>query len=217
MPVPALVAVLCCAGESLEDHSPRQAQSQDKICRISGASHTVMTRMSRHSVVAPILAASLLTDIRRSTVGPGTREDLVTVPPVYALSYAATEPVVAYLVPASAVFMSSVFQLQNTWVPVLVPALTTAVLATDTAYVEFLYVLLRRLCSAVLSTSMRLVDVLGQWLSAFWTTRNERQKCKPMWEGGEVQDPAWQEFKAEQHSSGQASVGRGELGSASIH
>ena len=31
--------------------------------------------MSRHSVVAPILAAPLLTDTRRLTVGPGTRED----------------------------------------------------------------------------------------------------------------------------------------------
>ena len=32
-----------------------------------------------HSVVAPILAAPLLTGIRRSTVGPGTREDIACV------------------------------------------------------------------------------------------------------------------------------------------
>ena len=33
--------------------------------------------MSRHIVVAPIPSAPLLTDTRRSTVGPGTREDVV--------------------------------------------------------------------------------------------------------------------------------------------
>ena len=55
-----------------------------------------MTRMSIHSVVAPLLAASLLTDTCRLTVGPGTREDLV----------AATTPVVVYIAPASAVFTS---------------------------------------------------------------------------------------------------------------
>ena len=38
---------------------------------------TVMTHLSRHSVVAPILTAPLLTDTCRSTVGPGTREDIV--------------------------------------------------------------------------------------------------------------------------------------------
>ena len=36
-----------------------------------------MTHMSRHIVVAPIPSAPLLTDTRRSTVGPGTREDVV--------------------------------------------------------------------------------------------------------------------------------------------
>ena len=36
-----------------------------------------MTHLSRHSVVAPILTAPLLTDTCRSTVGPGTREDIV--------------------------------------------------------------------------------------------------------------------------------------------
>ena len=35
--------------------------------------------MSRHSFVAPILTAPLLIDTRRSTVGPGTREDLACV------------------------------------------------------------------------------------------------------------------------------------------
>ena len=39
-----------------------------------------MTRLSRHIVVAPIPAAPLLTDIRRSAVGSGTREDIVTMP-----------------------------------------------------------------------------------------------------------------------------------------
>ena len=34
-----------------------------------------MTHLSRHSVVAPIPSAPLLIDIRRSTVGLGTRED----------------------------------------------------------------------------------------------------------------------------------------------
>ena len=34
-----------------------------------------MTHVSRHIVVAPILSAPLLTDTRRLTVGPGTRED----------------------------------------------------------------------------------------------------------------------------------------------
>ena len=38
-----------------------------------------MTHVSRHIVVAPILSAPLLTDTRRSTVGPGTREDLACV------------------------------------------------------------------------------------------------------------------------------------------
>ena len=35
-----------------------------------------LSRLSRHSVVAPTLAAPLLIDIRRSTVGSGTREDI---------------------------------------------------------------------------------------------------------------------------------------------
>ena len=87
-PAPAVVAALRCAGEPLEDHSPTQASFKTQS-RNSGASLTVMTRMSRHSVVAPILAAPLLTDTRRLTVGSGTREDFV----------AATAPVVAYFVP----------------------------------------------------------------------------------------------------------------------
>ena len=33
--------------------------------------------MARHSVVAPVLSAPLLTDECRSTVGSGTREDVV--------------------------------------------------------------------------------------------------------------------------------------------
>ena len=39
-----------------------------------------MTRLSRHIVVVPIPAAPLLTDTRRSAVGSGTREDIVTMP-----------------------------------------------------------------------------------------------------------------------------------------
>ena len=55
---------------------------QDKMCRSSQDTSflrfSVMTHMARHIVVAPILAAPLLTDIRQSTVGPGTHEDIVT-------------------------------------------------------------------------------------------------------------------------------------------
>ena len=59
----------------LEDHSPRQAvvSLQDTPVLLVLA----MTHLSRHSFVVPILAAPLSTDTRRSTVGPGTREDTV--------------------------------------------------------------------------------------------------------------------------------------------
>ena len=54
---------------------------QDKMCRSSQDTSflrfSVMTHMSRHIVVAPIPSAPLLTDTRRSTVGPGTLEDVV--------------------------------------------------------------------------------------------------------------------------------------------
>ena len=54
---------------------------QDKMCRSSQDTSflrfSVKTHMSRHIVVAPIPSAPLLTDTRRSTVGPGTREDVV--------------------------------------------------------------------------------------------------------------------------------------------
>ena len=56
---------------------------QDKMCRSSQDTSflrfSVMTHMSRHIVVAPILSAPLLTVTRRSTVGPGTREDIACV------------------------------------------------------------------------------------------------------------------------------------------
>ena len=39
-----------------------------------------LSRLSRHNVVAPTLAAPLLVDTLRSTVKPGTREDIVTKP-----------------------------------------------------------------------------------------------------------------------------------------
>ena len=85
-------------GAPFEDHVPRQAGCKTRS-RIFGASLIVMTRMSRHSVVAPILAAPLLTDTRRLTVGPGTREDLVV----------ATVPVVAYFVPVCSIYVASAF------------------------------------------------------------------------------------------------------------
>ena len=50
---------------------------QSKTCRNTLHLVPVVTRSSRHVVVAPILAAPLLTNIRRSTVGSGTREDIV--------------------------------------------------------------------------------------------------------------------------------------------
>ena len=42
---------------------------------------------------------------------------------------------------------------------------------------------------------------LGSGFHQFRTTRNDRQKRKPVWEGG---DPARQDTKAEQRLSGQA-------------
>ena len=83
-------------GAPFEDHVPRQAGCKTQS-RNFGASLIVMTRMSRHSVVAPIPAAPLLTDTRRLTVGPGTREDLVV----------ATVPVVAYFVPVCSIYVAS--------------------------------------------------------------------------------------------------------------
>ena len=44
---------------------------------------TIMTRLSRHSVVRPSLAPPLLTDTRRSTMGSGAREDFATMPVEY--------------------------------------------------------------------------------------------------------------------------------------
>ena len=55
--------------------SPKQDMSQMSFLFI-----LCLFCLSRHSVVVPSLAAPLLTDIRRSTVGPGTREDIVTKP-----------------------------------------------------------------------------------------------------------------------------------------
>ena len=66
-----------------------------------------LTHLSRHNVVAPIPAAPLLTDTRRSTVGPGTREDVMTMPPVQAVSYAAAVPVVVYIALAAVVHATS--------------------------------------------------------------------------------------------------------------
>ena len=57
------------------------------ICRqintcheLTFTSFSVVSRLSRHIVVAPIPVAPLLTDIRRSAVGSGTREDIVAMP-----------------------------------------------------------------------------------------------------------------------------------------
>ena len=54
---------------------------EDRTPIISGARHVtnsissfrVVTRLARHNVVAPLLAAPLLTDFRRSTVGQVTK------------------------------------------------------------------------------------------------------------------------------------------------
>ena len=55
------------------------AHRQSKTCcKHPFVSISVVTRLSRHNVVAPTLAAPLMTDTRRSTVGSGTREDIVT-------------------------------------------------------------------------------------------------------------------------------------------
>ena len=91
--------------------------------------------MSRHSVVAPILAAPLLTDTRRLTVGPGTREDLV----------AATVPVVAYFVPVCSIYVASAFGVQNLYI-------IASVLAMDIVHVESGHASLRRFWSAALVT-----------------------------------------------------------------
>ena len=47
-----------------------------QVATLQDTSVSVMTCRSRHVVVAPFLAAPLLTDVRRSTVGSGTREDI---------------------------------------------------------------------------------------------------------------------------------------------
>ena len=69
--------------------------SRSLVTRVSR--HMFVACLSRHNVVAPFPAAPLLIDTRRSTVGPGTREDFVTVPPVLVLSYAATASLVVYI------------------------------------------------------------------------------------------------------------------------
>ena len=75
---------------SLEDHSPRQDVSQfSKTHRF--LSFSVMTHMSRHIVVAPFPAAPLLTETRRSAVGSGTREDIVTLAAFSGLMYVAIQ------------------------------------------------------------------------------------------------------------------------------
>ena len=94
-PAPAVVAALRCAGVPLEDHTPRQAQSHDKICRKFWGSFCHDTHV-KTQCCGSHPAAPLLTDTRWLTVEPGTREDLV----------AATAPVVTYIAPASAMSMS---------------------------------------------------------------------------------------------------------------
>ena len=75
-PAPAVVASLRCAGVPLEDHTPRQAQSQDKICRKFWCSFCHDTHV-KTQCCGSHPAAPLLTDTRWLTVGPGTCEDLV--------------------------------------------------------------------------------------------------------------------------------------------
>ena len=93
------------------------AGARHDLSHFREVSLTVKTRMPRHSVVAPILAAPLLTDTRRLTVGPGTREDhdavpalAVTAAPASVVKYiamfavtAAIAPVVEYTAPAPVV------------------------------------------------------------------------------------------------------------------
>ena len=129
-----------------------------------GASFIVMTRMSRHSVVAPILAAPLLTDTRRLTVGPGTSEDLVV----------ATLPVVAVLRSC----------LQHLRCHRLWCFRTCTLLRQCLPWTLRMWSLVTPRCGGL---GQRLCphprcsdDVLGQWLSAFRTARNERQKRKPV-------------------------------------
>ena len=71
------------SGEALSTYEARGpltlACRQSKTCRNRPfVSVSVVTRLSRHNVVAPTPAAPLLTDTFRSTVGSGTHEDTVT-------------------------------------------------------------------------------------------------------------------------------------------
>ena len=52
---------------------------QDKL-QHTFTSFSVVARLARHNVVASIPAAPLVTDTRRSAVGSGTREDVMTMP-----------------------------------------------------------------------------------------------------------------------------------------
>ena len=77
-----------------------------------------------------------------------------------------------------------------------------SVFAMDIAHVESGHASLRRFLVSGSVHTHGSDDVLGQWLSAFRTARNERQKRKPVWEGGEAQDSARHTTKAEQRPSG---------------
>ena len=68
----SLLAKLVYVRLSRTTHLCRQNKT---CCEHTSTSFFVVTRLARHNVVAPLLAAPLLTDVRRSTVGSGTRED----------------------------------------------------------------------------------------------------------------------------------------------
>ena len=86
---------------------------QDKMCRSSQDTSflrfSVMTHMTRHIVVAPIPSAPLLTDTRRSTVGPGTREDVVPC----SCCVRSAVLVVEYIALALAVFAASALVMEH--------------------------------------------------------------------------------------------------------
>ena len=91
---------------SLEDHSPRQACRFCKTHCFLDLSQTLSRRRCQDThvktyVVASFPAAPLLTDTRRSTVGPGTLEDFVVT--VYSV-------VMEYIAPALALFKSLVYR-----------------------------------------------------------------------------------------------------------
>ena len=68
------------AESTFDARGPLTLYCLNKTCREhTFLSFSVVTRSARHDVVAPFPAAPLLSDVRRSTVGSGTSEDIVAV------------------------------------------------------------------------------------------------------------------------------------------